>query len=104
MIDADRETGWLDALFHPGSIAVVGVPRGKKIGQFFLTALLDQGFAGPIYPVHPEAESIAGLRAAIPERFFQGRHPGFRDGGTRLAHLCAGEKGRFSVPRNQIIA
>lgn len=53
----------LDALFHPRSVAVVGVPRGMKTGKLFLLALLDQGFPGPIYPVHPDAGEIEGLKA-----------------------------------------
>ena len=53
----------LDTLFHPESVAVVGVPRGMKTGKLFLMALLDQGFPGPIYPVHPEAKEIDGLKA-----------------------------------------
>ena len=62
----------LHDLFHPRSIAVVGVPREMKTGKIFLMGLLDQGFPGPIYPVHPEAEEIDGLKAypsvtAIPE-------------------------------------
>jgi acyl-CoA synthetase (NDP forming) len=56
-------TTQLDALFDPRSVAVVGVPRGMKTGKLFLIALLDQGFKGPIYPVHPEASEIDGLRA-----------------------------------------
>lgn len=51
----------LDALFHPRSVAVVGVPRGMKTGKLFLIALLEMGFPGPIYPVHPQAEKIEGL-------------------------------------------
>lgn len=53
----------LEALFHPRSVAVVGVPRGVKTGKLFLLALLDQGFPGPIYPIHPDAGEIDGLKA-----------------------------------------
>jgi acyl-CoA synthetase (NDP forming) len=53
----------LHDLFHPRSVAVVGVPREMKSGKIFLIGLLDQGFPGPIYPVHPEAEEIDGLKA-----------------------------------------
>jgi len=53
----------IDDLFHPRSVAVVGVPRGMKAGKLFLLALLDQGFSGPIYPVQPHAEEIDGLKA-----------------------------------------
>lgn len=53
----------IDQLFKPRSVAVVGVPRGMKMGKLFLVALRDQGFSGPIYPVHPEAHEIDGLQA-----------------------------------------
>ena len=53
----------LNHLFDPGSIALVGVPRGFKAGKVFLLGLLDQGFKGPVYPVHPHASEIDGLRA-----------------------------------------
>ena len=62
----------LDALFHPKSVAVVGVPKGMKTGRLFLMALLDQGYPGHIYPVNPQAKEIDGLKAypsvaSIPE-------------------------------------
>lgn len=53
----------LGELFNPRSIAIVGVPRGFKTGKLFLLALLDQGFQGPIYPIHPDATEIDGLKA-----------------------------------------
>ncbi len=52
----------IDDLFHPESIAIIGLPRGMKAGKLFLIALLDQGFPGDIYPVHPEADEIDGLK------------------------------------------
>jgi acyl-CoA synthetase (NDP forming) len=66
-------TSQLDSLFHPKSVAIVGLPRGAKMGKLFLVALLDQGFKGNIYPVHPDAEEIDGLKAypnvlAIPDK------------------------------------
>lgn len=62
----------LDTLFNPRSLAIVGIPRGLKTGKLFLLALRDTGYAGRIYPVHPEAAEIEGLKAypdiaAIPE-------------------------------------
>jgi acyl-CoA synthetase (NDP forming) len=53
----------LDALFEAASVAIVGLPREMKMGKLFLMALLDQGFSGQIYPVHPEAKEIDGLKA-----------------------------------------
>jgi acyl-CoA synthetase (NDP forming) len=52
----------LDRLFQPGSIALVGLPQSMKTGKLFLIALQDMGFAGPIYPVNPNAGMIDGLR------------------------------------------
>jgi len=53
----------IDDLFNARSVAVVGVPRGLKTGSVFLTALLEQGYSGRIYPVNPQAGEIAGLKA-----------------------------------------
>ena len=47
----------IDGLFHSRSVAIVGVPRGMKTGRVFLTALLDQGFSGKIYPIKPIQEA-----------------------------------------------
>jgi acyl-CoA synthetase (NDP forming) len=53
----------LDALFYPRSIAIVGLPREMKSGSIFLIGLKDQGFRGKIYPVHPIAKEIQGIKA-----------------------------------------
>jgi acyl-CoA synthetase (NDP forming) len=52
----------INDLFFPKSIALVGVPREMKAGRLLLSALIDQGFPGHIYPVHPEASEIDGLK------------------------------------------
>jgi len=53
----------IDALFKPRSVAVVGVPRGPKTAKLFLLSLLELGYQGTIYPVHPEASRIEGIKA-----------------------------------------
>ena len=53
----------IDDLFHPRSVAIVGLPRETKSGSIFLMGLKDQGFPGKIYPVHPAAEEIQGIKA-----------------------------------------
>ena len=63
MDDTDGLMSQLDAIFSPASIAVVGVPKAMKTGKLFLMALIDQGFPGVIYPVHPTADEIDGLKA-----------------------------------------
>ena len=48
----------------PRSVAVVGAsPDEGKIGHVVLANLLRGGFTGPVYPVHPEARSVRGVRA-----------------------------------------
>ena len=60
---AQELTAQIDALFNAKSVAIVGLPRGMKAGKLFLISLQDQGFPGKIYPVHPEAREIDGLKA-----------------------------------------
>ncbi len=50
------------ALFEPRSVAVVGVPRGAKVGQIFLQGLMRPGYKGRLYPINPNADEILGLK------------------------------------------
>ena len=51
-------------LFEPRSIAVVGASAsGVTIGNTFIDRLRETGFAGAIYPIHPNAETVADLPA-----------------------------------------
>ena len=51
----------LDEIFNPRSIAVAGAsPDPKNRGNEFLAALVEQGFKGPIYAVHPRAQDVLG--------------------------------------------
>ncbi len=53
----------LRPIFHPRALAVVGVSTDEtKFGSRFLQALLAFGFKGKIYPVHPDAAEILGLK------------------------------------------
>jgi acetyltransferase len=63
MHDTSETIRQIDALFHPESVAIVGVPRGMKAGRLFLMALQDQKFPGRIYPVNPHIREIDGLEA-----------------------------------------
>ena len=54
----------LDALFRPQSIAVVGASnRADTVGAVAMRNLLGSGFEGPVMPVNPEHEAIAGVLA-----------------------------------------
>jgi acyl-CoA synthetase (NDP forming)/GNAT superfamily N-acetyltransferase len=54
----------LRPLLYPASVAVVGVRRAAGgLGHAVLDAIRAAGFAGRLYVVHPEADTVAGLPA-----------------------------------------
>ncbi len=57
----------LEYLFHPQSIAIVGVstePEKAHIGgNVFLRALIEFGYKGNIFPINPKAKEVLGLKA-----------------------------------------
>ncbi len=63
----------LDPLFHPRSIALIGLSTDPhKMTGAPLGILRQTGFPGPIYPVNPKVDEIGGLRcyhsvAELPE-------------------------------------
>jgi acyl-CoA synthetase (NDP forming) len=57
-------SGPFDALFDARSIGVLGAsPNGEGPANNFIVHLRTCGFEGPVYPIHPSAELIEGLRA-----------------------------------------
>ncbi|OFW48855.1 MAG: hypothetical protein A2146_08030 [Actinobacteria bacterium RBG_16_67_10] len=60
----------LGALLRPRSVAIVGASANPDSpGYDYLRSLIDFGFQGPVFPVHPREQEILGLRA----------YPGLRD-------------------------
>jgi acyl-CoA synthetase (NDP forming)/GNAT superfamily N-acetyltransferase len=54
----------IERMLTPGSVAVIGASTNpKKIGHVVFANLMAYGFAGPVYPVHPEARHVGGVRA-----------------------------------------
>jgi acetyl coenzyme A synthetase (ADP forming)-like protein len=54
----------LDCLLRPRSIAVIGASRRRdSIGNAMLRHLVSGGFAGPVYPVNPSADSVSSVPA-----------------------------------------
>jgi acyl-CoA synthetase (NDP forming) len=52
-----------EPIFYPRSIAVVGISRNVfKVGSVWLKAIIDAGFKGPIYPIHPQGGEFLGLK------------------------------------------
>jgi acyl-CoA synthetase (NDP forming)/GNAT superfamily N-acetyltransferase len=67
-VQAERErraeSRSIERLLTPGSVAVIGASTDpQKIGHVVFANLMAYGFAGPVYPVHPEARHIGGVRA-----------------------------------------
>ena len=54
----------LECLFRPASVAVIGASnRPRSIGHLVMRNLLTGGFTGPILPVNPKWETVAGVLA-----------------------------------------
>ena len=59
-----EDTTTLDAVFRPGSVAVIGASTvAGKLGHDILYNLIHAGFPGPIYPINPKADQVLGLKA-----------------------------------------
>ncbi len=58
------ESSSVARLLAPRSVAVIGANRSPDgVGHQVLRNLLSGGFAGPVYPVNPNAAEVAGVRA-----------------------------------------
>ncbi len=58
------ESRSIGRLLAPRSVAVIGAsPKPFTVGHMALRNILDGEFAGPVYPVHPTATSVASIRA-----------------------------------------
>jgi len=55
----------LRSFFAPKSIAMVGASDNSGWGRFIVTSCLTTGFAGPVIPVHPRAQTAFG-RPVVP--------------------------------------
>jgi acyl-CoA synthetase (NDP forming) len=53
----------LEYSFHPKSIAVVGASPHSNTTDIFLNPLIQSGYKGKIYPIHPKASEVSGLKA-----------------------------------------
>lgn len=53
----------LHDIVSPKSIALMGASTGFSMGTVILNRLQEIGFEGNIYPVHPKADEIRGLKA-----------------------------------------
>ena len=73
MTDAGQRFASLSGMFAPRSVAVLGASADPlRIGGRPIAYMLQQNFAGPIYPVNPKRDEVQGLRAyasvaALPE-------------------------------------
>lgn len=53
-----------NALLEPRSVAVIGASQhAHKPGAVLLRSLIEGGFAGEVYPIHPRADEVLGQRA-----------------------------------------
>jgi len=54
----------MQRIMHPKSIAVIGASsEDGKIGNSVMKNLINGGYKGQIYPIHPKSESVLGYKA-----------------------------------------
>ena len=54
----------MDAIFNPGSVAVIGASDNPgKLGSHVMRSLIEGNYPGKIYPVNPGKDEILGLNA-----------------------------------------
>src|SRR5690348_12846715 len=59
-----EQSGHLDTLFAPRSVAVIGASnRQGSVGRAAFTNILLNEYTGTVYPVNPKEHSISGVRA-----------------------------------------
>src|SRR4030042_4203081 len=52
-----------EPLFYPKSLAIIGASaEPAKFGNIILTAIMEIGYGGKIYPINPEGGVINGLK------------------------------------------
>lgn len=53
----------LESLLYPKSVAIIGASRSPgKVGHEIVANLVKGGFEGPIIPINPSADEVAGLK------------------------------------------
>jgi acyl-CoA synthetase (NDP forming) len=64
MMSEQAENNPIYPIIYPKSLAVFGASnRFSAMGSGCLSSILDLGFDGPIYPIHPREETVLGLKA-----------------------------------------
>src|SRR6185437_9007701 len=62
--DADLVVRQMNRIMRPDAVAVIGASaESGKIGNSVMKNLINGGYRGAIYPIHPSAESILGRKA-----------------------------------------
>ena len=89
----------MQRIMNPRSVAVIGASaEDGKIGNSVMKNLINGGYQGAIYPIHPKAEEILGRKA----------YPSVLDVPEEIdvavfaipAKFCAGGDGRSGAQKN----
>lgn len=85
----DASSHPLDFLFHPKSVAVVGVSANPESqGHMYLQHLVDFPFPGRVYPVSRDAQEVLGVRC----------YPSLREIPDRVDHVIS------CIPHHQVLS
>ncbi|MHA1675198.1 MAG: acetate--CoA ligase family protein [Promethearchaeota archaeon] len=65
MVETNSTPHFLQKFVNPRTIAVVGANESipNNMGAFQLLTLLDNGYKGKIYPIHPKLDTVFGIKA-----------------------------------------
>ena len=87
-------------LFEPRTVAVLGAStKDVAIANTFIRRLKDFGFGGPIYPIHPQAAEVEGLKAypSLAETPEPVDYAYVAIGATRIPDALAAANGRCRI-------
>lgn len=64
MADRSSPSHFLTSFLNPQSVAIYGANENvpNNMGSIQLLTLIDNGYKGPIYPIHPKLDTIFGLK------------------------------------------
>ena len=65
----------MNRIMKPDAVAVIGASaEDGKIGNSVMKNLINGGYKGAIYPIHPKADEIMGIKAYKSVKDVPGRH------------------------------
>ena len=91
----------MNRIMQPKAVAVIGASdEAGKIGNSVMKNLINGGYKGQIYPIHPKAAEIMGHKAykSVKDVAGRDRHGGVRDPGQARRRRARSSAARRRSP------